>query len=417
MSTILVIEDEVLIRESICDVLTLSGYDTVSESDGEMGLKRAHSLKPDLVLCDINMPKITGLDVLKAIRADEQLKHTPFVFLTALSTMSDLRVGMNLGAEDYLTKPYHNKDLLAIVSHQLKKAEDLKNIEKEHSRKKLHDFKVKIKEKSKGFYDSLNRAKTVQNVILPSDQKMNELFAEHFNYFLPKYSISGDFYWARKLKEVTLIAVADCTGHGIPGALISMAGNISLNNAVDQFGLTKPAEVLTKANELFLDFMNANESNISHDGMDICLCSIDSKSNVIRFAGAKRPLYLVTKKDNFKAINIINSYSELIQEQNALYKIKGNNCSIGAEDRFFQVEEQVFQYNKGDVIYLSSDGYVDQFGGESDKKFISKKLQDILLTIQKNSMSEQREILAKEFQNWKGNQEQVDDVTIIGIKL
>tara|TARA_B110000285_G_scaffold225059_1_gene282727 strand:+ start:1245 stop:2498 length:1254 start_codon:yes stop_codon:yes gene_type:complete len=417
MSTILVIEDEVLIRESICDVLTLSGYDTVSESDGEMGLKRAHSLKPDLVLCDINMPKITGLDVLKAIRADEQLKHTPFVFLTALSTMSDLRVGMNLGAEDYLTKPYHNKDLLAIVSHQLKKAEDLKNIEKEHSRKKLHDFKVKIKEKSKGFYDSLNRAKTVQNVILPSDQKMNELFAEHFNYFLPKYSISGDFYWARKLKEVTLIAVADCTGHGIPGALISMAGNISLNNAVDQFGLTKPAEVLTKANELFLDFMNANESNISHDGMDICLCSIDSKSNVIRFAGAKRPLYLVTKKDNFKAINIINSYSELIQEQNALYKIKGNNCSIGAEDRFFQVEEQVFEYNKGDVIYLSSDGYVDQFGGESDKKFISKKLQDILLTIQKNSMSEQREILAKEFQNWKGNQEQVDDVTIIGIKL
>lgn len=417
MSKILVIEDEALIRESICDVLILSGYDTVSEPDGEMGLKRAHSLKPDLVLCDINMPKISGLDVLKAIRADEQLKHTPFVFLTALSTMSDLRVGMNLGAEDYLAKPYHNKELLAIVSHQLKKAEDLKNIEKEHSRKKLNDFKVKIKEKSKGFYDSLNRAKTVQNVILPSDQKMNELFAEHFNYFLPKYSISGDFYWAKKLKEVTLIAVADCTGHGIPGALISMAGNISLNNAVDQFGLTKPAEILTKANELFLDFMNANESNVSHDGMDICLCSIDSKSNVIRFAGAKRPLYLVTKKDNFNPINVSNIYSELIQEENSLYEIKGNNCSIGADDLVFNVEDQVFEYNKGDAVYLSSDGYVDQFGGEDDRKFKSKRLKNILLSIQDKSMSEQKEALAQEFQNWKGDKEQIDDATIIGIKL
>jgi sigma-B regulation protein RsbU (phosphoserine phosphatase) len=417
MSKILVIEDEALIRESICDVLILSGYDTVSEPDGEMGLKRANSLKPDLILCDINMPKISGLDVLKAIRADEQLKHTPFVFLTALSTMADLRLGMNLGAADYLTKPHHNKDLLAIVSHQLKKAEDLKNIKKEHSRKNLNDFKVKIKEKIKGYYDSLNRAKTVQNVILPSDQKLNELFAEHFNYFLPKYSISGDFYWAKKLKEVTLIAVADCTGHGIPGALISMASNISLNNAVDHFGLTKPAEILTKANELFLDFMNANESNISNDGMDICLCSIDSKSNVIRFAGAKRPLYLVTKKGDFKMINVNNSYSELIQEENALYEIKGDNCSIGSEDPIFKVQEHVFEYNSGDTIYLSSDGYVDQFGGESDRKFKSKRLKNILLSIQGKSMSDQKEVLAQEFQNWKADKEQIDDVCVIGIRI
>ena len=417
MGKILVIEDEALIRESICDVLDLNGFEVESEPDGEKGLQRAFSLKPDLILCDINMPKISGLDVLKAIRADDELKHTPFVFLTALSTMADLRTGMNLGAEDYLSKPYHNKELIAIISHQLKKVEDLKKIEKELSRKNLNDFKVKIKEKSKGFYDSLNRAKTVQNVILPSNQKMDELFPKHFNYFLPKYSISGDFYWAKKLDKVTLIAVSDCTGHGIPGALISMAGNISLNNAVDQFGLTKPAEILTKANELFLDFMNANQSNVSHDGMDICLCSIDSSSNLIRFAGAKRPLYLVTKKDNFKPINVSNIYSELIQEENSLYEIKGNNCSIGADDLVFNIEDQVFEYNKGDAIYLSSDGYVDQFGGEDDRKFKSKRLKNILLSIQDKSMSEQKDALAQEFQNWKGDKEQIDDATIVGIKL
>ena len=197
-----------------------------------------------------------------------------------------------------MTADFLEKKQQSNFSEKFNFAASVLKLEEKSKNKKLQ--RNKIKEKSKGFYDSLNRAKTVQNVILPSDQKMNELFPEHFNYFLPKYSISGDFYWARKLKEVTLIAVADCTGHGIPGALISMAGNMSLNNAVDQFGLTKPAEILTKANELFLDFMNANESNISHDGMDICLCSIEDKSNLIRFAGAKRPLYLVTKKDNLR---------------------------------------------------------------------------------------------------------------------
>ena len=417
MSKILVIEDEALIRESICDVLELNGYETANEPDGERGLNRASTLKPDLILCDINMPKISGLDVLAAIQADDELKHIPFIFLTALSSMSDLRTGMNLGAVDYLSKPYHNKELLSIISQQLKKVEDLKKIEKELSRKNLNDFKVKIKEKSKGFYDSLNRAKTVQNVILPSDQKMDELFPEHFNYFLPKYAISGDFYWAKKVNEVILIAVADCTGHGIPGALISMAGNISLNNAVDQFGLTKPAEILTKANELFLDFMNANESNLSNDGMDICLCSIDSSSNIIRFAGAKRPLYIVTKKNNFKPISVNNNYAELIEDENTLHEIKGSHCSIGSEDPVFQVDEQVFEYSKGDTIYLSSDGYVDQFGGELDRKFKSKRLKNILLSIQGKSMSEQKEYIAQEFHNWKGDKEQIDDATIVGIKL
>ena len=134
MSTILVIEDEALIRESICDVLELNGFETVSESDGESGLNRVSNLKPDLILCDINMPKISGLDVLKAIRANDELKHIPFVFLTALSTMDDLRKGMNLGAEDYLTKPYNNKELVEIISKQLKKVEDLKEMEKELSR-------------------------------------------------------------------------------------------------------------------------------------------------------------------------------------------------------------------------------------------------------------------------------------------
>ena len=186
---------------------------------------------------------------------------------------------------------------------------------------------------------------------------------------------------------------------------------------MDQFGLTKPAEILTKANELFLDFMNANESNVAHDGMDICLCSIDANSNTIHFAGAKRPLYLVTQKDNFNPIKGVNNYFEVGLEDMSLYEIKGNNSSIGGDDLIFHVEDQIFEYNKGDVIYLGSDGYADQFGGEDDRKFKSKRLKNLLLSFQGKSMSDQKEILAQEFQNWMGDKEQTDDVTIMGIKL
>ncbi|MFB0923705.1 MAG: response regulator, partial [Vicingaceae bacterium] len=175
MSTILVIEDEKLIRESICDILDLNGYKILSESNGINGLKRAYITSPDLVLCDINMPKLNGLNVLKAIRQNEKLKNTPFVFLSSLSSMHDLRAGMNQGADDYLTKPFHYNELLTIISVQLKKSLQLKNIKREYSRKYIDNYRGKINEKTKGFFDSLNRAKTIQNVIFPSKQKMAEL--------------------------------------------------------------------------------------------------------------------------------------------------------------------------------------------------------------------------------------------------
>tara|TARA_B100000809_G_scaffold244383_1_gene270244 strand:+ start:1026 stop:2279 length:1254 start_codon:yes stop_codon:yes gene_type:complete len=417
MGTILIIEDEKILRETLAEIIGLNGYKVVQARDGEEGVEVFTETTPDLVLCDINMPKMDGLNVLKVIRQNDELKHTPFVFLSALSSMPDLRLGMNKGADDYLTKPFHYKELLSTISLQLKKSVELKKIGREYSRKNIKDYKVKIKGKTKGFLDSLNRAKTIQNVILPSAQKMDELLPNHFNYFLPKYVISGDFYLVRKFKGITLIAVADCTGHGMPGALISMVCNMSLINALDQFGLTKPAEILTKANDIFLDFMNTNESNISKDGMDICLCSIDSNSNLIRFAGAKRPLYLITKINKFKPVSISNNFSGLIEEEDVLYEIKGNNCSVGSEDPIFEVEEQIFEYNNGDSIYLSSDGYVDQFGGDLDRKFKSKKLKKLLLSIHNKTMSEQKKLLAHEFQSWRGNKEQVDDATIIGIKL
>ncbi len=421
MSKILVIEDEKNIRDTISDILVLSGYEVECVANGKHGLNKAIEMKPDLVLCDVMMPELDGWQTVKAFRLNPELYCTPFVFMSALSTMRDFRNGMNLGADDYIAKPFDIKELLQIVSYQLNKVEvrrKINNLDNNKNTKEiLNDFKVKIKEKAKDFFDSLERAKMVQKVILPSDNEMNELFPEHFIFYSPKDTISGDFYWARNIDGIKLIAVADCTGHGIPAALISMVCYNLLNSTVDQHGLRNPAEILIKVNSLLVEFMSAHHKNYIGDGMDILLCAIDFNKKEVRYAGAKRPIYINTEQ--FKQISINEENLRLHENLNGqiLYEIKGSNSSIGGIGSNFEIQEQVFEYQKGDTIYLSSDGFADQFGGNNDKKYKTKNFKNLILSFQTNDMMEQKQQLKNEFEKWKKEIEQTDDVTVIGIRL
>jgi sigma-B regulation protein RsbU (phosphoserine phosphatase) len=411
MKRILIIEDEELIRDVISEILTYNGYETEGEANGEKGVARAIEMKPDLILCDVNMPVMNGLQVLEAIKKNEEIKNIPFVFLTALTTMNDLREGMNLGADDYLIKPFDHKELLATISRLLLKADSLK---------KENDVQLDIvKEQVKGFVDSLDRAKAIQNVILPTEDKMNELFPEHFTFFSPKDIVSGDFYWVRKVGDITLMAVADCTGHGVPGALISMSCYTILNNIIDQFNLVHPAEILKKTNKLFVEFMNSNQESITGDGMDIALCAINNKTNTIQFAGSKRPVYLINKYGEFNTSSLPEERLRTVEDQRGeiLYEIKGDVHSIGCRYSTFVAEEQVFEFEKGDVIYLCSDGYGDQFGEISNRKFMSKNLKNFLLSIHSEQLTKQGQLISDTFKTWKGNREQTDDVTVLGIQL
>ncbi|MBW6484381.1 MAG: response regulator [Vicingaceae bacterium] len=239
MGKILVIEDEKNIRDTLAEILVLNGYNVECAFNGINGITKAIEMKPDLVLCDVMMPELDGWQTVEAFRLNPELYYIPFVFISALSTMQDFRKGMNLGADDYLAKPFDIKELLQIVAYQLDKVEIRKrtnNIDKNKNTKKaLNDFKEKVKGKAKDFFDSLERAKMVQKVILPSDVEMIRLFPEHFIFYLPKDTVSGDFYWIRNVDEIKLVAVADCTGHGIPAALISMICYNLLNTTVDQY--------------------------------------------------------------------------------------------------------------------------------------------------------------------------------------
>ena len=267
-----------------------------------------------------------------------------------------------------------------------------------------------LEDKNQEILDSINYAKRIQSAILPSEKMIKNHLPNSFTLYKPKDIVAGDFYWMetstllspQNKKEGTeqcqsiLFAVADCTGHGVPGAMISVVCNNALNRSVHEYGFTKPNEILNKTRELISKEFEKSEEDVK-DGMDIALCSL--QNNILNYAGANNPLWII-RKDS-KEIEIV----------------KANNQPIGMMSNPEPYTNNVIQLNKGDVFYLFSDGYYDQFGGERGKKYKSGKFKKFLLSIQNYPIEEQHDILNTEFENWRGKIEQIDDVCIIGVRI
>jgi serine phosphatase RsbU (regulator of sigma subunit) len=258
-----------------------------------------------------------------------------------------------------------------------------------------------IEEKNKEIKDSINYSKHIQEASLPSKELKYELFHDIFILFQPKDIVSGDFYWDTEKNGKRIIACCDCTGHGVPGALMSMIGSNILNQLVNENGITAADEIL---NELHKEIRKAlkqdEQTNGSKDGMDIALIVFNSATE-IEYAGAQRPLWIVGN-------------SEL-----SLTEIKADKFPIGgyqseAERKF---TKHVFNLFTGDCVYIASDGYADQFGGVAGKKFMTKRMKELLINNCKKPMSEQEVLLMNSIKKWMGNYEQVDDMLVIGIRV
>ncbi len=253
--------------------------------------------------------------------------------------------------------------------------------------------------KNKEITDSINYAKRIQQAKLPQKEEIYAVLKQCFILFKPKDIVSGDFYFFHKTDSCTLIAAADCTGHGVPGALMSMVGSEQLNEAVQR--TTDTSEILKFINQgikTSLRQTNADES--SRDGMDIALCSFNKEQTILKYAAANRPIWIIRNG------------------QNIIEEIKATKKAIAGfteNDTHFETHE--IQLNKGDTIYIFTDGYADQFGAENGKKLTTKKMKELLLLIQNKSMSEQEEFLNNFIENWKAQTEQVDDILIIGIRF
>ena len=232
MRNILVIEDDTALQETICNLLELHAYQVEKASNGIEGLEIAKNKQLDLVICDINMPLMNGYETVKKFRELEQNIFIPFVFLSALSSMENLRAGMDLGADDFMAKPFENHILIKLIERLLNKYSGIKKRE-QGLRDVLENYKDEIRLKWIDYKDSMERAKMVQNAILPHPSELKNLFNEYGLFYAPKEIISGDFYWAKEVNGKKLIAVGDCTGHGVPAALMMMVCSNMMSICVD----------------------------------------------------------------------------------------------------------------------------------------------------------------------------------------
>lgn len=261
--------------------------------------------------------------------------------------------------------------------------------------------------------DSIRYAERLQLAILPDKQDLKRNLGEGFVLFRPKDVVSGDFYWMQNIGEKVMYAVADCTGHGVPGAMVSVVCSNALNRSVKEFGLSSPAEILNKARELVIDTFSRSGEDIK-DGMDIALCSI--KNSVLTYAGANNPLWIIRDVEQPHDLTQLNAkISEFGQK--VLIEIKPQKQPIGRHEQLTPFRDQQITLKPNDSVYVFSDGYADQFGGKKGKKFKYKQFKELLLTNNHLNMNQQKDLLNEMFNSWSENYEQVDDVTIIGIRI
>ncbi len=253
-----------------------------------------------------------------------------------------------------------------------------------------------IEEQHKDITDSIQYSKRIQEAIMPSLHVWDEILPDSFVLYKPKDVLSGDFYWLEKSKDTIYFAACDCTGHGVPGAMVSVICSTGLNRAVKEFGLKDTGQILDKVRELVLETFEKSESSVQ-DGMDISICAIKTKTIDLKWSGANNPLWYLDKGE--------------------AKEITANKQPIGKVDDPAPFTTHTLQLNKEDIIYVFTDGYADQFGGPKGKKFKYKQLKELLIANSAKKMEEQKEILLNTFNAWKGNLEQVDDVCIIGVRV
>jgi len=303
--------------------------------------------------------------------------------------------------------------VLVTVSYVAYKNKYKANILLAEQKEKIEKQKNMLEQRSRDITDSLNYARRIQKAVLQTSEQPNEFFDDSFLIFLPKELVSGDFYWLKRFDSQLLFAIADCTGHGAPGAFMSIIGMFGLNQIVSELKETNPGEVLKNLNELFHKSFEQKEGSEIFDGMDIAFCNYNPITRELRYAGANIYLNIVRKSSSHSASNIILNQNEAY----TLYQVKCERQSIGYMIEKVNFTTHSIQLEKDDVIYLYSDGYTDQFGGPNGKKFRLTEFRNILCSIANLPMSKQKDLLLDIYSEWKGNNIQVDDVTVMGIRI
>lgn len=419
---ILAVDDEIINLQVLVNNLSLYGYSVIKALNGEEALMiiRDPGERVDIVLLDVMMPRMSGYEVCREIRHFYTASELPVIMLTAKAQLYNLVEGLKAGANDYITKPFSCEEVLERIrvhlqllnaNRELKDANDKLEDYSKTLELKVAERTRDLKEKNRLIMDSMYFAQRIQQSILPLEEKISSIFPEYFIIFKPKDIVSGDFYWFEQEEgDKIFIAVVDCTGHGVPGALMAMIGSTILNKLVEEQHIYEPALILEYLQRDVKNTLKQEQKGIRHidsAGMDVCLCMIENNSTLekkkIVFAGAHLPLFIVKNTENADIL-----------------EIKGDRKSIGrlqlkadAERKFTRKE---IQLQTGDMIYLTTDGFAHQDNSQ-DKKYGKKRLKQFLQQIASLPVENQRQKLIKELEKHMKNEEQRDDITLVGIRI
>jgi serine phosphatase RsbU (regulator of sigma subunit) len=369
-------------------------------TSGMEGLELMKSHDMHLVIADQRMPEMTGIEFLEKIIPE--YPDCVRMVLTGYSDVEAIIQAINKGrVYRYITKPW-NKDDLKITIEQALETFQLKR----QNRKLVTDLQVanqtlekKVKKRTREITDSIKYARRIQNALLPPGEELDKLLPPYFILNKPRNIVSGDYYWVATKDRKVAIAVADCTGHGVPGAFMSILGIASLNEILIKIENISANEILNQLrSQVIKSLRQTGRAREAKDGMEIALCVVDFEKKILEYSGAFRPLYLF--------------------RNNEFIELKGDSMPIGyyhEEEHFFSNQEMSLREN--DMIYMFSDGYVDQLGGPDRKTYKSKQFKQLLKDIYREPLDEQKKILESEYEACKKNTDQIDDILIMGVRF
>lgn len=393
---ILVLEDNPADAELIKRELKTAGmqFNMQVVSDRINFVKGLTDFVPDIILSDHSLSSFNSLEAFSIVKKDHE--DIPFIIVTGAASEEFAVICMKAGVKDYILKK-NLKRLPSAIEHVFESDSSSRIKEKILVLEKtLQCAFHEIEEKTRMITESFTYAKKLQNALLPEKDQLSRYFQEWFILNEAKNVVSGDFCWFQKVDNKLVFVVGDCTGHGVSGALMSVVAAGFLDKIVNEKKITKPAEILRNLNIGISRFFK-DQSTL--DGIDIAICSINLKTNFIEFSGANRPIW--------------------IMRTSGLDEIGATRLHVGgimiSESKLY--ESHYLQAFKGDVLYFFSDGILNQFGGANGKKLTGKKFKAVLSSISGIQLQDQKIILKKFINEWKGDNAQVDDILVAGLKI
>jgi phosphoserine phosphatase RsbU/P len=388
-SSILIVDDNKANLQVLGGILQKEGIPVEFALDGKSALTWLGKRRFDLVLLDIMMPGMDGYQVCSAMKNNPEICDIPVIFITAQTDTESIIKGFNTGAIDYVTKPFIQDELLARVKTHIKAVK---------SKQQILEYLTEIEEHNKDISNSIAYARNIQNAVLNTTPIQQDNLPDYFVLNKPKNVLSGDFSWINFLNNQIFFAVMDCTGHGVPGALMSILGATLLNETIIHEEIVQPDKILEVLRRKLISALGQNKDIVDvKDGIEGSVINFNPTTSEVKYAGTQNPLlhFCDHKMD----------------------EIKPDKIPIGFYEKQTKYSLKTIQVKKGDMIYMFSDGFMDQFGGPDSKKIMSRRFKEFLFKINALPLDTQKTKLLEYLLWWQKDLEQTDDILVVGIRI